>query len=243
MRKSIKKAFAVLSLSVVFLGGFGGSAFAAGSKDANKPVKIEKKNAIYDESLGKYVTPLKEVDGQLVPVSKEEYENEIENSEEVDTEGMFTDDDATSDGDVSILRDYYEYYRYTPSSTTNVTGGTKKVTADIGCTTSTCRIDKAVSVTVSATYSVSLTAEKDAIKANAGFSWTSSASDSSTYSFTLSKGNSGYIGFKPYLKKTSGTLKRYSNWDGLLSSKSAHAYSPRKTSSGEADGYYYFVHY
>ncbi|WP_335690454.1 hypothetical protein [Cytobacillus firmus] len=142
-----------------------------------------------------------------------------------------------------MLRDYYEYYRYTPSSTTNVTGGTKKVTADIGCTTSTCRIDKAVSVTVSATYSVSLTAEKDAIKANAGFSWTSSASDSSTYSFTLSKGDSGYIGFKPYLKKTSGTLKRYSNWDGLLSSKSAYAYSPRKTSSGEADGYYYFVHY
>ncbi|MEH6989826.1 hypothetical protein [Cytobacillus firmus] len=100
MRKSIKKVFAVLSLSVVFLGGFGGSTFAAGSKDANKPVKIEKKNAIYDESLGKYVTPLKEVDGQLVPVSKEEYANEIENTEEVDTEGMFTDDDATGDGDV-----------------------------------------------------------------------------------------------------------------------------------------------
>jgi hypothetical protein len=108
---------------------------------------------------------------------------------------------------------------------------------------STCRISKSVNVTVSASYSVSATAEKSAIKANAGFTWTNSASDTSTYSFTLSKGDKGYIGFKPYLRKTSGTLKKYSNWDGYLYSKSAYAYSPKKTSTGEADGYYYFVHY
>jgi hypothetical protein len=108
---------------------------------------------------------------------------------------------------------------------------------------STCRISKSVNVTVSASYSVSATAEKSAIKANAGFTWTNSASDTSTYSFTLSKGDKGYIGFKPYLRKTSGTLKKYSNWDGYLYSKSAYAYSPKKTSTGEADGYYYFIHY
>jgi hypothetical protein len=68
-------------------------------------------------------------------------------------------------------------------------------------------------------------------------------SDTSTYSFTLAKGDRGYIGFKPYLKKTYGTLRKYSNWDGLLSSKAAYGYSPKKTSGGEADGYYYFVHY
>ena len=96
---------------------------------------------------------------------------------------------------------------------------------------------------MSASYSVSATLEKNAIKANAGFTWVSSASDSSTYSFTLKNGDRGYIGFKPYLKKTYGTLKKYSNWDGLLSSKNAYGYSPKKTSSGEADGYYYFVHY
>lgn len=140
--------------------------------------------------------------------------------------------------------DYREYWKYTPTSTTSiVTGKTKKVTGDIGCTSSSCTLSKAVSVSVSASYSVSATAEKSAIKANAGFTWVSSANDSSTYSFTLKKGEKGYIGFKPYYKKTTGKLKKYSNWDGYLYSKSANAHSPKKTATGEADGLYYFVFY
>lgn len=234
MKKHLKSLFGVLGISIIFL-VFADPSLAAPKEKKSKFIDIDKKNAVYDESLGKYVTPFKNVDGKLVPVSAEEYLSETNNSEVEPT-------NTSTDGEIGTL-DYYEYWKYTPSSTSSVTGSTKKVTADIYCNTSGgCRISKSVNVTVSASYSVTATAEKDAIKANAGFTWTTSASDTSTYTFTLSKGDSGYIGFKPYLKKTSGTLKKYSNWDGYLYSKSAYAYSPKKTSSGEADGYYLFVH-
>ncbi|QGQ45444.1 hypothetical protein [Metabacillus sediminilitoris] len=203
MRKYLKSFLTVLSLSIVFLVVFAESSSVAKPEGTTKTVKIDKKKAIYDESLGKYVTPLKEVDGQLVPASTEEYETQNSKGGEVETEGLYTDD---SDGGFTTM-DYYEYWKYYPATISKVTGSTRKVTADIGCTTTSCSISKAVSVTISASYSVSASSERSAIKANAGFTWTSSASDTSTYSFTLSKGDTGYIGFKPYLKKTSGTLK------------------------------------
>lgn len=231
MRKIFKPFCIALGLSLIF-SIFTPSSFAEKPDEA---IKIDKKNTIYDKEIGKYVTPLKKVNGKLVPVSSTEYLNTIQNLESVV--------DILSINNQITPLDYYEYWRYSPSSTSTVTGSTKKVTSEIWCNTLPgCGISKSVGVTVSASYSVTATAEKDAIKANAGFTWTNSASDTSTYSFSLAYGDSGYIGFKPYLRKTTGTLKKYSNWDGYLYSKSAYAYSPKKTSSGEADGYYYFVH-
>ncbi|TKG98327.1 hypothetical protein FC682_26525 [Peribacillus simplex] len=242
MGKYIKSFLTVLTLSIVFLVVSADPSFAAKSEGATKAVKIDKKSAIYDKSLGKYVTPLKKVNGKLVPASKQEYLNEIQ-SASGQSAAIPKVSALASTNDMGTL-DYREYWKYTPTSTTSkVTGKTKKVTADIGCTSASCSITKNVSVTVSASYSVSATAEKSAIKANAGFTWVSSASDSSTYSFTLKKGDKGYVGFKPYYKKTTGKLKKYSNWDGYLYSKSASAQSPRKTANKEADGMYYFVHY
>lgn len=240
MRKYFRSFLTVLSLCLAISLVFANFSFVAMAGEKTKFIKIDKKNAVYDESIGKYVTPFKKVNGELVPVSSEEYLNATKNSEV--TDNPIPSSVSTTD-DIGIMRDYYEYWRYYPSSTINATGSTKKVTADIYCNTSGgCRISKAVSVTVSASYSVTATAEKNAIKANAGFTWTSSASDTSTYSFSLSNGDRGYIGFRPYLKKTTGTLKKYSNWDGYLYSKYAYAYSPKKTSTGEADGYYLFIH-
>ncbi|KWU57728.1 hypothetical protein AWW70_21375 [Bacillus mycoides] len=230
MRTFFKSFCIILGLSLVF-SIFTPSSFAAKSDDV---IVIDKKNAIYDQELGKYITPLKKTNGKLIPFSNSEYLNTIQKLESV--------------ADLTLLNnqitplDYYEYWKYSPSSTSTVTGSTKKVTSEIWCNSNSCSISKSVGVTVSESYSVSATAEKNAIKANAGFTWTTSATDTSTYSFTLGFGDSGYIGFKPYLRKTSGSLKKYSNWDGYLFSKSAYAYSPKKTSSGEADGFYYFVH-
>ncbi|MGD6943944.1 hypothetical protein ACQCT6_18165 [Cytobacillus gottheilii] len=55
-------------------------------------------------------------------------------------------------------------------------------------------------------------------------------------------GERGYLGFKPGLRTDYGTLNKYSNWDGLLSSQSAYGVTALKLSSGEADGEYLFVH-
>ncbi|MCK1999871.1 hypothetical protein MZM54_00555 [[Brevibacterium] frigoritolerans] len=242
MGNRFKAFLTVLTLSSAFLVVSAEPSFAATSEGATKTVKIDKKSAIYDKSLGKYVTPLKEVNGKLVPASKQEYLNEIKSAsgQSVTIPKVST---LASTNDMGTL-DYREYWKYTPTSTSSkVVGKTKKVTADIGCTSASCSISKQVSVTVSAQYSVNATAEKSAIKANAGFTWVNSASDSSTYSFKLKKGDRGYVGFKPYYKKTTGKLKKYSNWDGYLYSKSANAHSPRKTANKEADGMYYFVHY
>lgn len=201
----------------------------------DKYYTLEREKAVWDEELQAYVIPLKSVNGTLQPVSPDIYLREISSTPIEIPEGSDFDEVAPD-------RAYFEYWRYTPKSTSQVTGSARKVSADIYCNTSAgCRISKKVSTTVSASYSVSATAERNAIKANAGFTWVNSASDSTTYSFNLKKGQKGYIAFRPYLRKTSGTLKKYSNWDGLIYQKSAYAYSPKKTSSGEADGYYYFV--
>lgn len=245
MRVLIKSVSIALSLCLSFLFfAFTSQAQeikSAPKKDTHVTYSLNKQNAVWDEELQAYVIPLKKVNGKLQPVSKDVYLNETSQfSNFENTTDLFTE--GSSPDEVYPQADYREYYTYSPSTISSVTGSTKKVSADLYCTTSSgCRITKTVGVTVSASYSVSLTAEKSAIKANAGFTWVDSANDTSSYSFSLAYGDKGYIGFKPYLKKTYGTLKKYSNWDGYLSSKTAYAYSPKKLSSGEADGYYYFV--
>nr|WP_263326958.1 hypothetical protein [Neobacillus sp. Marseille-Q6967] len=245
MKVLIKTISILLSLCLTFL-LFAFSSQAAEldrapKKDKTNTYALDKKNAVWDEELQAYVIPLKKVNGQLQPVSPDIYLNEISTLTFEKTDGLYSEESTTDV--VYPNADYREWYEFTPTSISDLTGSTKKVTADIYCSaTNGCRIDKSVGVTVSASYSVSLTAEKDAIKANAGFTWVNSASDTSVYSFSIAYGDRGYIGFRPYLKRTYGTLKKYSNWDGYLSSKTAYGYSPKKTYSGEADGYYYFVY-
>lgn len=241
-----KSKFVVVFLSACLLFSLFVSSASANEieKIKDNTQVISKDNAIYDSELGKYVTPLKKVDGKLVPVSIEEYEVETKDVKAIDeTEKLYNE--FNTDSDIRIMADYREYWIFERFETMpTYVGSTIKVTADIGCTTPICRIDKNVSVTVSASYNVSAPLEISAIKANAGFTWTNSASDSSVYSFSLVKGDRGYIGFKPYYKRVRGTLKKYSNWDGYLGiSKTGIGYSVKKTASGEADGYYYFVHY
>jgi hypothetical protein len=225
----------------------------AASKE--KGVTLDKRNAIYDPTIGAYVTPLKKVNNKLVPVSKEEYlsaisKTTIDNTPSTNvtkpqrTSPLSILSNSTSANDIRPLRDYYEYWVYDETDWYETYGSTKKVTSTIYCNTpGGCSISKQVGVTVSATFSTSVSAERDAIAAGASFSWTWQASDSSTYTFNLKYGDSGYIGFRPLYKKTYGYLKKYSNWDGYLGYKKyAEGYSPKKTANGEADGYYYFVY-
>lgn len=109
------------------------------------------------------------------------------------------------------------------------------------CTSSSCRVDKQWQATVSKSYSVNASSEIKAINYGASFNFTSAKSSSSTYSFTIKKGQSGYIAFKPYKRKSTGTLTQYSTMHGKISSKSAYGRSAIKLRTGEADGYYSFV--
>jgi hypothetical protein len=240
MVKILKCLAAVLCFCLAF-SVFGSSGYAQSKKKAkDEPEQISREQAFYDPSFGAYIVPLKKVDGKLIPTSQEDYLNELENVETIDESVLFQE---PTTGDIGTEDNYYEYYKYSPFETLQkVEGSRKKVSAELQCTTATCTISKTYTTSVSASYSVSLPIEINAIKANAGFTWVSSASDTSTYSFSLVKGDYGYVAFVPYYKKTRGYLRKYSNWDGLLSEKIASGYSVIKTSSGEADGRYVFVY-
>ncbi|MEI5907073.1 hypothetical protein WAK64_08385 [Bacillus spongiae] len=241
MIKILKKAtFLIASFGLSFT-MFSGVSEAS----ENQFYEINKEDAVYSESLGAYVTPLEKVDGTLIPMTKAEAikkVEEIDNAEGTQTTNSefnsFKDTQAEN-----LLGDYYEYWKYDPTiQYYNLSTSAIKVSADINCTTPTCAKTYSVSVTVSASYSVTASAEKSAIKANAGFTWTTSASNSSSYRFDIVKGDRGYIAFSPKMNKTVGYLERWSNWDGYLYQKRAEAYSPVKLPTGEADGEYYFVY-
>lgn len=91
--------------------------------------------------------------------------------------------------------------------------------------------------------------EKSAIRAGAGFSWNSSASNSSTFGVTYSvpAGKYGYVTFTPDLYCTCGTLYEQHYSGGVLVGSvnlgEVYAYSPVVLSNGICDGIYRLVTY
>lgn len=202
--------------------------------------EVEEPFTYYDAEQDAYVVPLKkDENGNLVPMTEEEYKESLKiDIQTEDTTGVPLDNDGITPND-----NYYEYYRYYESKWYYVWGKKRKVSATIGCTaTGGCSVSKAVSASASASYSTSISAARSAITAGAGFSWTYTATDSSTYNFNLKYGEEAYIAFQPIYRRTEGTLKKYSNWDGYLSSQWAYGYSPKKLSTGELDGKYTLVY-
>lgn len=208
----------------------------------------------YDPEFDAEITAYEKTESGLVPLTEEQYreftqEKELEESEEPEypeTESNLNSLKTASSGastqDASTQA-YYEYWRYSESKVTTYVGNPIQVSSKIICNTSRgCSITKSVTSTVSSSFSVSGQAEKDAIKAGVSYTWVSMASDSTTYSFNLKNGESGYIAFRPTKKKSSGKLKYYSNWDGYLFSKSAYCRNPVKLRTGEAKGAFIFVH-
>ncbi|AIU83137.1 MULTISPECIES: hypothetical protein [Bacillus] len=238
-----KKVTLLIAVFVVFLMVFGNPSkgFAVEQYTINlSDSNVEK---FYDEEQGAVIAPFKASEHGLVPVSKDEYEKTTEIKENEDLENEFVVSEESNDelefkpyADVDL-----RYWRYKEKSATKYYGDPIKVSATIKCTTSSCRVDKQTQATVSKSYSVNASSEIQAINYGASFNFTSAKSYSTTYSFTLKKGQSGYIAFKPYKRKSTGTLTQYSTMHGKISSKSAYGRSAIKMKTGEADGYYTFV--
>ncbi|TYR80263.1 hypothetical protein FZC66_14140 [Priestia megaterium] len=202
-----------------------------------------KEESFYDSEIGSEITPLKETENGLVPMSQEEYENLTQSKQEKSNPLNFSTVEPQPSSGIVASRAYYEYYKFVHNrGTSTYHGSPRKVTATVDCNVSSCTIGKGVSTTVSASYTVSSSVQRKAIQVGASFNFVTSATDTNTYGFTISKGDRGYLGFKPKLKTAYGDLQRYSNWDGLLSTTRASGTSPVKLSNGEADGIYVFVH-
>ncbi|BDG81096.1 MULTISPECIES: hypothetical protein [Bacillus] len=238
-----KKVAFLITVCVVCLMIFGNptKGFAAEQNTINlSDSNVEK---FYDEEQNAVIAPFKATENGLVPVSKDEYEKATKTTENEDLENEFVVSEENNDepgfnayADVDIRT-----WRYKEKSATKYYGNPIKVSASIKCTSSSCRVDKQWQATVSKSYSVNASSEIKAINYGASFNFTSAKSSSSTYSFTIKKGQSGYIAFKPYKRKSTGTLTQYSTMHGKISSKSAYGRSAIKLRTGEADGYYSFV--
>ncbi|MCY8102240.1 hypothetical protein P8881_05225 [Bacillus haynesii] len=202
----------------------------------------------YDSEFDAEITAYENTENGLVPLTEEEYRSFTEEREveEPDLEYPDTDEFNLSNPVISgdfKTQDYREYWKYSETKVTTYTGNPIQASSTIKCNTSGgCSVSKNISVTVSSSFSVNTQAEKKAIKAGVSYTWVNSATSSSTYTFKLKKGENGYIAFKPTKRKSTGKLKRYSNWDGYLYSKSAYCRNPVKLSNGEAKGTYVFVH-
>lgn len=181
----------------------------------------------------------KVVDGQLVPIGLEEYQQLTEYSEQL----VENDSDIQIEKfsqDLSAL--YGSYYTFTPSSTSTLNAPIEKASASINCTVKICTVSKIYNTTYSKSFTAGLTADaKSTIKLNAGFTWVKSATNGSSYSFTVEKGVSGYIGFNAYYRKTTGVLQEYIE-NLPAGRKVVEGRAPKTLSTGELDGIYSWVY-
>ncbi|MCM3032971.1 hypothetical protein [Niallia sp. MER 6] len=198
----------------------------------------------YDEELKAEISPFIVTESGLIPVSEEEYKESTNISEVENLENEFIDNSESSVAKLvttinsnQTVTPYADIdwvtWRYKEKSATKYYGDSIKVSASIDCNTKTCRVDKQWSATVSKSYSASAKTEVKAIDVGASFTLTTAKSSSSTYSFTVNKCQAGYVAFKPYKRKSTGTLSQVSEMRGVLKSKSAYARSAIKLKSGE----------
>lgn len=257
MKKILGVFIAFLSLFVALSIALPNANAAEITEKKEKNVNVKKEDAFYDPSIGKKINAFKIVDGNLEPMSEEEYLAIEQYSEEQEKEDKNKDKQEEkhksvadknalignpfTKGKGSIKPSYILWYLYFRDTASTLIGPINKSSATVNCNVKSCTITKTINTTYSENFTAGLTLEaKKAIKANAGFTWATSASNSSAYSFTLSKGDYGYLGFKPYYKRTTGTLQTW--YDAtLLESKSVIGRAP-KVLNNELDGVYTFVY-
>lgn len=233
MKKKLSYLFGSIGLSIILLAI---PSIALAAEEGSQNIVVNEEDAFFDPVSGKKINAYKVVDGQLISVDKEEYQILTEDVVEPFNNGFST-------SPISPMA--YLWYQYTPSTSNILSFPIKRVSADIDCNTPSCTVQKDRSITVTESFTAGLSAgEEKAIIANAGFTWSKEASNTSTYSFTINKGTKGYIGFAAKYRKTTGTLKAFMD-STLLSTQQVEARSPKTidgTANGELDGVYTFVY-
>lgn len=199
--------------------------------------------AFQDPETGEWIQPFDIMpDGSVKLISEEEYLADLEKVVVEEFEYELPEESVISE--VHPNGTFYTYWRFKRSGTrTQVNAPRVKASPDISCTTPTCSAAISVGVTTSNSFSTNVTVERNAIKAGAGYSWTTSASDSATFTYNIRRGDAGYIGFTPYHWRVNGTLELVGNQGtGVINTKSAWGRYPKTLSDGRADGRYAFVY-
>ena len=97
------------------------------------------------------------------------------------------------------------WWSYKQSSASYYTGSPIQTSANIKCPTQTCAVSRTSTATITKGYSTSASTEIKAINVGASFTITKATSAATTYSYTIKKGQAGYVVFYPKKRKSTGT--------------------------------------
>lgn len=211
------------------------------SASSDTDVNFNSGDGFEDPETGEWIQPFRVLkDGTVELVSEEEY------LEMGSTDILSLEDPTFSyDSNSNLIEPNNTFFwRFKRSGNRiKVKNSRIKASPTINCTTPTCKASISVGATTTNSFSTGVGAERNAIKANAGYTWSTSASSSSTFSYSLRKGDQGYIGFNPYHWKVIGTLEYWGGQGiGVIESKSAWGSYPVTLTNGQADGVYAFVY-
>lgn len=213
--------------------------------------KAEDSNTFYSPEFGANVNVFTVTEtGETVELTPEEYNNlnlNFETEDDITQEDSLFEEDLNSNSLITPMDSFRTWYKFVPTTSTSYTGDPLKVTADIGCTTAkgcTIGYGETYTKTISVTYGNATNAEKELIKSSLGITFSSATAKTSSFIYSLEKGDVGYIAFKPYKIKKNGYFALCNNESSTCTktSKTGYARVPKKTSTGRADGIFYFVY-
>lgn len=210
---------------------------------------MNNENINFDPYSGKYMGDVYKVtNGKLEKVNFQEYlNNQAKSNATVKmTEEMKSQNQSINKlNDISPMEVNYRWYEFERTGQYEFHAGWERVSATIMCPSASvsCSIAQQYSLTKSqswnAGFGIDLTKK---IKTNAGFTWTDSATVSSTYTFTIKPGAQGYVAFNPRYNQTVGWAKTYDSIRGLVSKDWVDARSPYKLNNGQLDGWVTFFY-
>lgn len=202
------------------------------------PVYAEKEESLYTN--GNRVEKIYSIkDGIVEELSLEEYHKIVK------VENFYEDyiEPAQNEIDPYAIRE--DWYRYDQSGSARnhlFTSERKRVSTVLHNGTNN-SVKRVLSYTSSSSqgFSAGLTsAEINAVKIGASFTWNTSASVKDSSEITIQPSRYGWFEFAPYKVRTWGTVKKF-NWLGeMIGSKSVVAYSPQKL-NGNLDGILYAI--
>lgn len=202
-------------------------------------VEKDGKTAIYNKLENNFIVEAYNTDG--TEVNLEEYKDLLNESLNQPQANKFEGFSSPQNQSITSLNDVAMNY-YTESRNYNSLGSPLKMTPDINCKNSgdNCPITKVESKTTSESFGSNVTGgDKNYIKLNASFTWTTSATVTFTYGWTIPKGKTGYLQFTPRNKVSTGTITYAGVFGGIyqvIGTKDVWGQTPVKLPTGEADG-------
>ncbi|MFE6800061.1 hypothetical protein, partial [Paenibacillus chitinolyticus] len=244
-----------LSLTLVIFSSSVNTTLAAKTDEKYTFAKKDGKEALYDNANKVFIVDAWTADGKKLSLT--EYKIILENSERArnDASLNFSNSELNQSrkniintiNPLNILvMNYYEN-----DLSWAATGTPEKVTPSVDCPSwqpAACQVQVQYAIQTTESFSVNVDAgDKNYIRGNAGFSWSTSSQSQVGATYQIPQGDRGYITFAPWINYTRGYIHyAYSDQTGyhyLGKSDMKFANAPKKLPNGFTDGVFSVVKY